>query len=129
MSSAAATINSIKNRSRSGKTKAQSHMNRVVAICVFFVALVISCILLSAYSAKLQHQINLLQKQNSCLEAEIDSIEGQITEETKITTVEKTATEKLGMVRADSENCISVGKDETKKNENLAATIREEAYN
>ncbi len=129
MSSATATVNSIKSKRRSGVTKNQSHMNRVIGLLMFIVFLVISCILLSAYSANLQHKINVLQKQNSCLEAEIDSIEAQIIEETKIATVEQVATEKLGMVRTDTENCITVSKDTDNKNGNLAATIREEAYN
>ena len=81
-----------------------------------------------SYAAILQHENNVLTEQNEYIRAEIDSLSSQIIEETKVTKLEKIATEEYGMVFPTSETCIklSTGEDEAK---NLAAVIRSEAYN
>ena len=98
---------------------------------IMFVSLVLAVFVLvglSAYAASLQHANNVLEEQNKSLQAEIFSLNSQIVDETKVTKVEQVATEKYGMVYPTSENCIVIGKDDT-ESENLAATIRGEAYN
>ena len=42
--------------------------------------------------------------------------------------IEKVATEQYGMVHPDSQNCIAIG-DQKNTNSDLAATIKDEAYN
>ena len=81
-----------------------------------------------SYAAIIQHENNLLIEQNEYLQAEIDSLSSQITEETNVTRIEKIATQKYGMVYPSVDNCIvlSTGGDKAR---NLASTIRSEAYN
>ena len=83
---------------------------------------------LSAYAASIQHANNELMQENEYLQAEIDSLRSQIIEETKITKVEEIAKEEYGMVYQTSENCIGINESE-EESSNLAASIRNEAYN
>ena len=83
---------------------------------------------LSAYAASIQHANNVLTKQNEYLQAEIDSLNSQIVDKTKITRVEKLATTEYGMIYPTKDNCIIISED-TESSKNLAAVIRSEAYN
>lgn len=83
---------------------------------------------LSAYAASIQHANNVLAQENAYLQAEIDSLNSQIVEETKVTKVEEIATEEYGMVYPTSANCIVIDESEKSKS-GLAAEIRHEAYN
>ena len=83
---------------------------------------------LSAYAASIQHANNVLAEENACLQAEIDSLNSQIIEETKVTKVERIATTKYGMVYPTSDNCIVINEKEESSN-NLASKIKSEAYN
>lgn len=80
-----------------------------------------------SYGAIIQHENNVLEEQNEYLQAEIDSLSSQIVEETKVTKIEKIATQDYGMVYPTSDNCIRLGSaDESDKG--LADAIRSEAY-
>lgn len=81
-----------------------------------------------SYAAIIQHENNLLIEQNEYLQAEIDSLSSQIIEETKVTRIEKVATEKYGMVYPSSDNCMTLSMDAPDA-QNLASAIRSEAYN
>jgi cell division protein FtsB len=81
-----------------------------------------------SYAAIIQHENNVLTEQNEYLQAEIDSLSSQIVEATKVTKLEKTATEEYGMVYPTAENCIRLNSDEA-ESKNLASVIRSEAYN
>ena len=129
MSSAVGAIKKTTKTVTAYKLNVSNRAYRALVIAVFAAASIFLVVALSAYTANLQHSINMLQKENTCLEAEIDSLNSQIIEETKVTSVEKIATEKLGMVHPDSENCINVKKNTENSKENLAATIKGEAYN
>lgn len=80
-----------------------------------------------SYGAIIQHENNVLAEQNEYLQAEIDSLNSQIVEETKVTKIEKVATRDYGMVYPTSENCIRLGADE-ESDQGLADAIRSEAY-
>lgn len=81
-----------------------------------------------AYCAYMRHTNNELIKENAYIQAEIDSLNGQIVKEIKVTRIEKVAMDRYGMVFPTAENCINLGSVEGKA-ENLAAIIRSEAYN
>lgn len=83
---------------------------------------------LRSYGAIIQHENNVLIEQNEYLQAEIDSLNSQIVEETKVTKIEKIATTEYGMVYPTSDNCIRLGGD-VDETQGLAAAIRSEAYN
>lgn len=98
---------------------------RIAALAVIglFVLIGMRC-----YCATIQHSNNVLEERNSYLQAEIDSLQSQIVERTKVTTIERLATEQYGMVYPTPDNCIRLS-EEGEKQENLAASIRSEAYN
>lgn len=81
-----------------------------------------------SYAAIIQHENNLLIEQNEYLQAEIDSLSSQITEETNVTKIEKIATQKYGMVYPSADNCVVLSTDNAGVR-NLASMIRSEAYN
>ena len=81
-----------------------------------------------SYGAIIQHENNLLIEQNEYLQAEIDSLNSQIVEETKVTKIERVATEDYGMVYPTSENCIRLSSEKEESDQGLADAIRSEAY-
>lgn len=100
----------------------------VKAAVVLLVSLLV-IVSLQAYKANLQYANNTLIEQNEYLQAEIDSLKSQIVEETKVTSIEKTATEKYGMVYPTSDNYIVIKEDKKVSNTDLASKIRRRAYN
>ncbi len=81
-----------------------------------------------SYAAILQHENNMLIEQNEYLQAEIDSLSSQITEETNVTRIERIATKKYGMVYPSADNCVVLSTGDVGAR-NLASLIRSEAYN
>ena len=81
-----------------------------------------------SYAAIIQHENNVLMEQNEYIQAEIDSLSSQITEETKVTRIEEVATQQYGMVYPTADNCVVLIAGEVAAN-NLASMIRSEAYN
>jgi cell division protein FtsL len=81
-----------------------------------------------SYAAIIQHENNVLERENEYLQAEIDSLESRIVDETKVTRIEQVATEQFGMVYPSAENVVKLGSGESGV-QNLAAAIRSEAYN
>lgn len=130
MSSYVGTANSYNPTMRRGRkgyclTRTGKNVLKAVIIGAFLLFAIVS---IHAYTATLQHDNNTLKKDNAYLQAEIDSMNSQIVEETKITSIEKIATEKYDMVYPTSDNCITINQEEPMA-ESLAATIRNEAYN
>ena len=99
---------------------------KVIAAFLLFIFVIIG---LQAYTATLQYNNNTLIAENEYLQAEIDSLESQIVEETKVTSIEKTATQKYGMVYPTADNYIVIKENKKVSNDNLASTIRRKAYN
>ncbi len=98
---------------------------RILAVVIIGIFVLVG---MRSYAAIIQHENNTLIEQNEYLQAEIDSLSSQIIEETKVTKIEKVATETYGMVYPSSENCVSLSA-EAPDSQNLAAVIRSEAYN
>ncbi|MBQ6315584.1 MAG: hypothetical protein IKE85_02005 [Mogibacterium sp.] len=121
------TASKVRVRAASKRRSRRASRNLVLTATAIMTAIFI-LIGLSAYAASLQHANNVLAEQNAYLQAEIDSLNSQIIEETKVTRIEKIATEEYGMIYPTAENCIVISED-TESGQNLAATIRSEAYN
>lgn len=102
------------------RSKALLLVMAVFALCLLIV-------LMSAFAANLKRENNQIQSSNEYLQAEIDSLSNQVGDSTNISKIETAATETLGMVHPDSQNCIKIEKNKTTKTD-LAATIKEEAY-
>ncbi len=81
-----------------------------------------------SYAAIIQHENNILERENAYIQAEIDSLQSQIVDETKVTRIEQVATENFGMVYPSAENVVKLGTAESEVDD-LAAAIRSEAYN
>ena len=94
----------------------------VIMICMFVL------VGMRSYAAILQHENNILTKQNEYLQAEIDSLNSRITEETNVTKIEEIATTRYGMVYPSADNCVRLTAEDH-GTDNLASAIRSGAYN
>lgn len=111
-----------------GADAVRKNARGLIAAALICIAIIFMIVSLNAYAATLQCANNKLQSENEYLQAEIDAMENQIVEQTKVTRIEKIATGKYGMVYPTADNCITIdGEEQT--GENLAATIKAEAYN
>ena len=111
-----------------GRTRSKRASRNLFLAISSIVLAVFILVGLSAYAASIQHANNVLIEENEYLQAEIDSLNSQIVEATKITKIEEVAKLKYGMVYPSPENCIVI--NETSENsQNLAVSIRSEAYN
>ncbi len=81
-----------------------------------------------SYAAIIQHENNILERENEYIQAEIDSLQSQIVDETRVTRLENVATNEFGMVYPSAENVVKMG-NAAPEVKNLAAAIRSEAYN
>ncbi len=110
------------------RVRSKRATRNMVRTAIALVAAVFLLVGLSAYAASIQHANNVLTEENAYLQAEIDSLNSRIVEETKVTKVEEVATNKYGMVYPTSDNCIVIYENE-ESSTSLAASIRSEAYN
>ena len=121
------------NTQSSSKRTAFAGLSKEAKVLIKWVAVVLAAIFvfvgLQAHIASLQYENNTLTNDNAYIQAEIDSLESQIVEETKVTSIEKIATEKYGMVYPTAENCITIKEDKPVKDNNLAVKIKKRAYN
>ena len=110
------------------RTRSRRASRNMILTMVALMAAVFVLVGLSAYAASIQHANNVLTQENDYLQAEIDSLNSQIVEQTKVTRVEEVATKEYGMVYPTSDNCIVINENE-ESSTSLAASIRSEAYN
>ena len=110
------------------RTRSRRASRNMILTMVALMAAVFVLVGLSAYAASIQHANNVLTQENAYLQAEIDSLNSQIVEQTKVPRVEEVATKEYGMVYPTSDNCIVINENE-ESSTSLAASIRSEAYN
>ena len=109
---------------RSRESRDRRRMFRIAALILFAIFILVG---MRAYCANLQHANNELIKENGYLEAEIDSLNSQLIEQTNVTTIEKIATDDYGMIFPTADNVIYLD-DGKEEEDSLAAEIRSEAY-
>ena len=113
-------------RIRAARIKADRRsLARLLAVVMIGIFVLVG---MRSYAAIIQHENNVLQMQNEYLQAEIDSLSSQITEETKVTKIEQVATEKYGMVYPSADNTVILSSVQAEVS-NLASIIISEAYN
>ena len=117
----------VNGRVRTGTRSRRASRNMLITAFAL-IAAVFLLVGLSAYAASIQHANNVLSEQNAYLQAEIDSLNSQIIEATKVTKLEEIATNEYGMVYPTSANCIIIDESEDCSTK-LASAIRKEAYN
>ena len=105
-------------------SKERSGMLRLAILLILGIFILLG---MRVYCATIQHANNVLIEENAYLQAEIDSLNSQLVEQTKVTKIEEVARGKYGMVFPSSENCINLG-DVKDESDSLAATIKSEAY-
>ena len=129
MTSNVQTYNNIRHK-RAGKSASRIKADRRSAIIFAAIIIIAAFLLVSmrSYAATLQHENNVLVADNEKIQAEIDSLNSQIVEATKVTKIEKIATEEYGMIYPTSENCVRISSDE-ENSQKLASVIRNGAYN
>ena len=98
---------------------------RILAVVMIGIFVLVG---MRSYAAIIQHENNILVRENEYLQAEIDSLQSQIIDETRVTRIEKVATQQFGMVYPSAENVVKLGNAQPEV-KNLAAAIRSEAYN
>ena len=89
------------NINRSTRAKQNS---RMLAIVIIAGIMCLMMVVMSAFAANLNQENNQLQKKNDYIQAEVDSLNTKINDASNINKIEKTATEKFGMVHSESQN-------------------------
>lgn len=114
-------------RNTAVKVSRTHRVNGSVMAVAFVVFMAFLIVLLTAQAATLQTENNKIEQQNEYLAAEIDSINNDITDETTLDKIEKSASKKYGMIYPNSSNYITI-KDDEPIGGNLADAIKEEVY-
>lgn len=90
--------------------------------------ILISAVVVSAYTANLKYENNQLISQNEELQDEIDMLNIEIQTATNLSTIEKIAINKYGMVYPDTSQFVYVS-DKDLPDSKFASTIKKKAYN
>ena len=88
----------------------------------------IMLIIITAYSANLQYNINSMLKENRALAGEIENLQVKVYSANNIEYVESKATGELGMVYPSESRKVYISNDDIPE-EGFADMLREKAYN
>lgn len=88
----------------------------------------IMLIIITAYSANLQYNINTMLKENRALAGEIENLQVKVYSANNIEYVESKATGELGMVYPSESSKVYISNDDIPE-EGFADMLREKAYN
>ncbi len=88
----------------------------------------IMLIIITAYSANLQYNINSMLKENRALVGEIENLQVKVYSANNIEYVESKATGELGMVYPSESSKVYISNDDIPE-EGFADMLREKAYN
>ena len=88
----------------------------------------IMLIIITAYSANLQYNINSMLKENRALAGEIENLQVKVYSANNIEYVESKATGELGMVYPSESSKVYISNDDIPE-EGFAEMLREKAYN
>ncbi|WP_130864328.1 cell division protein FtsL [Bacilliculturomica massiliensis] len=101
---------------------------RMLMLTVLFGALFIGFIAVTAYSAKIQYDINKMMEDSKVLQGEIQNLDVKIKSATNIQIIEEKAVARLGMVYPSMSEVIYIQAD-TEPAGNFAMALKEQAYN
>ena len=109
------------------KVTAKDRMRLMTVI--FLVGMVfIGVIIVNAFSATVNYNINDIQKQNAALQGEIETLSVEINSAKNIEAIEDKATGELGMVAPSAEKSVYL-EDKDVPTKNLAKALKKNAYN
>ena len=87
----------------------------------------IMVIVSAAYAATINFQNNQIKNEISALEGEVESMQIEIQSANNIAVIEKAASDKIGMVYAEGDKCVTV-KSGKQPEKNFAAKLKEDAF-
>lgn len=105
-----------------------SFKKRVLTLCAAIGLVAVIMVVLTAHAAEVRCDNNELIAANEALQGEIDTLDVKIKAANSVDHIESVAMDQLGMVYPDKESCIYLS-GEAAPDEDLAMTIRENAYN
>ena len=98
-------------------------------VVMFLVGMVfIGIIIVNAFSATVNYNINDITRQNAALQGEIETLSVEINSAKNIEAIEDKATGDLGMVAPDASKSVYL-EDKDVPSKNLAKTLKKNAYN
>ena len=110
-----------------GRGIATKDKKRLLALTLIFGIMCIAIIILTAFAATLQYQINRLTMENNEISKEIEDTDIKLRTANSVTALEKKARGKLGMKYPSASQIVYVSDITAPKD--FAATVKEEAYN
>ena len=105
-----------------------SEKRHIILSIVLIGLICVVMVVLTAYASELRVDNNTLIENINLLQGEVDTLNVQIKQANNIEHIEFVATQQLGMVYPDNEQCIYLAQQESPLG-NLAMLIRENAYN
>ena len=97
-------------------------------LTVFMGILFVGVISATAYSAKVQYDINRLAKETDTLQGEIENLNVQLKSATNIQIVEEKAMSRLGMVYPKMSQVIFI-EEKAEPKQGFALALKQQAYN
>lgn len=104
-----------------------SSQRRILAAIVLIGLICISIVVLAAYATELRVDNNNMLTKINALQSEIDTLNVRVKQANNIERIEQVATQQLGMVYPDGDQCVYLSQQEAPVG-NLAMLIKENAY-
>lgn len=106
------------------RTEAQ---RSIITAIILIGIICVSIVVLTAYATELRVDNNRIIDNINVLQGEVDTLNVRIKQANNIEHIEEVATQQLGMVYADGDQCVYLSQEEVEIG-NLAMLIRENAY-
>ena len=104
-----------------------SSQRRIISAIILIGIICVSIVVLTAYAAELRVDNNKLMTSIESLQGEVDTLNVRIKQANNIEHIERVATQELGMVYPNGNQCVYISQEEAPIG-NLAMIIRENAY-
>lgn len=101
---------------------------RILALIIAVAVLCVGMIITTSFAAQIKYNTNSMMAENHLLEAEIGGLNVELYAATSIETVEKKATNKLGMVYPKNSQVVYISGKNVPK-DGFAETMKKQAYN
>ncbi len=106
----------------------EKDMIRILALIVIVGVLCVGMIITTSFAAQIKYDTNQMLQSNHVLESEIGNLNVKLYAATSIDTVEKKATEDLGMVYPKNSQVVYIDGDKVPE-KGFAQTMKKQAYN
>lgn len=117
-----------RNKDISMRVAANRDRKLAIATVVVMGVIMLGVIFVSAYCADIKHDINLVNKDITALQEDIDYLKVEIESGNNIATIEKKALKSLGMIYPTADQFEYLEGTKSTKKEDMAQVIKENAY-